>query len=418
MKTSLLCGKRALDFEVPDSVSLVETREMAALADPVLGVSDAISNPIGCPPLAEIASGRKDACIVISDITRPVPNKVLLPPLLTTLEQCGLPPESITILIATGMHRPNRGGELESMVGREIMDRYSIENHFCGDPKACRKIHEINGAPIEVNTRYLDSDLKILTGLIEPHFYAGFSGGRKSILPGISSYDTMKFMHSFRMIDHPNVTNCLLDGNPFHQYGVRIAELAGVDFIVNVVINKKREVAGFLAGHHEKAFLAGCDLVSEHAVVHIPDKVDLVVTSGGGYPLDSTFYQMSKALVAAAGILKPGGTILLVCECAEGLGNAEFSGIMRSVSDYPEFVERYSDPADFVMDQWCAQSIFKVLDHAGKVYVFAPGLDRKDLERMGVVKVDSIQGTMDRLFEDHAGGVVISEGPYVVGMAP
>jgi nickel-dependent lactate racemase len=304
------------------------------------------------------------------------------------------------------------------MVGRDIMDRYRIENHYCRKSETYRKIDEIDGAPIEINNRYLDSDLKILTGLIEPHFYAGFSGGRKSILPGISSYETMKFMHSFKMIDHPKVTNCLLDGNPFHEYGRRVTELAGADFILNVVINQKREVAGVFAGHYDKAHVTGCDLVAQHAVVRLPQRVDLVVTSGGGYPLDATFYQMSKALVGAMDILKKGGAIVLACECSEGLGNPEFCGIMRSVCSYQEFVDGYCDPKDFIIDQWCAQNIFNVLDFAGKVYVFSPGLSREDMEHMGVVKIDDVQETVDRLLKDHVEAAVIPEGPYVVGMAP
>jgi nickel-dependent lactate racemase len=225
---------------------------------------------------------------VISDITRPVPNQVVLPPMLETLEAAGVAREAIVILIATGMHRPNLGGP-------DIMARYRIENHFCRDPRNYRRIDTIDGAPIEVNRHYLDADLRILTGLIEPHFYAGFSGGRKAILPGISSFETMKFMHSYRMIDQPRVANCVLDGNPFHQYGLRICELAGVDFIVNVVLNKHREVGGVFAGHYDRAHRAGCEVVESHSTAAVDLPFDLVITSGGGFPLDATFYQISKA---------------------------------------------------------------------------------------------------------------------------
>ena len=240
MRVGLLCGQKKVDLDLPDSVEVLEMREMASLADPVTAVYDALTHPIESPPFKDIALGKKNVCVVISDVTRPVPNKIILPPLLKLLEGTGVKKQDITILIATGMHRPNLGEELESMVGRPIMEQYNIVNHYCRKPEGYRKIDEIDGAPIEINNRYLDADLKILTGLIEPHFYAGYSGGRKSILPGISSLETMKFMHSYKMIDDPMVTNCVLEGNPFHEYGIRVAELAGADFILNVAINKER----------------------------------------------------------------------------------------------------------------------------------------------------------------------------------
>lgn len=257
----LLCGESTVEVTLPASVRVLEMDPAEPVADPDGAIRQALADPIESPPLKALAKSKKNACIVISDFTRPVPNRIILPPILETLEESGIQRDNITILIATGMHRPNQGDELESMVGREIMDRYQIINHYCRKAETYRKIDEIEGSPIELNKHYLDADLKILTGLIEPHFYAGYSGGRKAILPGISSYETMKFMHSFQLIDHSKVKNCLLTGNPFHEYGLRVAELAGVDFILNVVINKQREITGVFAGHYNHAHLAGCKLV-------------------------------------------------------------------------------------------------------------------------------------------------------------
>ncbi|MEJ2660788.1 MAG: lactate racemase domain-containing protein, partial [Desulfobacteraceae bacterium] len=231
MDIGILCGEKHLDIKVPDNAVVLTPNAADGLPDPEGAVADAIARPIGSAPLAELAAGRSDACIVISDITRPVPNRQVLPPILKTLETAGIARDAITILIATGMHRPNEGRELESVVGPEIMANYRIINHFCRKQEELRHIADIDGAAIELNSHYLDADLKILTGLIEPHMYAGYSGGRKALLPGISSYRTMTHMHSFKMIDHPNVTNCRLDGNPFHEAGQQVCELAGVDFI-------------------------------------------------------------------------------------------------------------------------------------------------------------------------------------------
>jgi nickel-dependent lactate racemase len=412
---ALIFGEGAVEVRLPDRVRTMETEELPALPDHEDAIWRALSVPIESPPLASLARGKKSACIVISDITRPVPNRVILPPLLKTIEKAGIGREAITILIANGMHRPNLGQELASMVGDEIMDRYRIVNHRCREPGDYCKVAEIEDAPIEINRHYLDADLKILTGLIEPHFYAGYSGGRKSILPGISSFETMKFMHSYRMIDHPNVTNCLLEGNPFHEYGLRVAEWVGVDFILNVVINRDREISGVFAGHCNHAHVAGCDRVARHALVRLDARAEMVVTSGGGYPLDATFYQISKALICAMDILKKGGTIVVACECREGLGNPEFCDILRSVCGHGEFCERFSDPGNFVIDQWCAQNIYRVMDHAGAVYVYSPGLTREDLNQLGAIKIDGIQQTLDQLLPSHNRVIVAPEGPYVVG---
>ena len=416
MKARLLCGERTVDLDLPDSVESLEMEPLKPLADPTGAVRRALAKPIESPPLEALARGRRNACVVISDITRPVPNKVILPPLLDVLIESGLSKDNITILIATGMHRPNLGEELAYMLGREIVDNYNIVNHYCRKPEEYRKIDEIDGAPIEINNVYLDADLKILTGLIEPHFYAGYSGGRKAILPGISSFETMKFMHSYKMIDHPKVTNCLLEGNPFHEYGIRVTELAGADFILNVVINKEREVAGVFAGHYNHAHLAGCDLVYKHAAVPLDTRFDMVITSGGGYPLDATFYQISKALICAMDILKKGGTIVVTCECREGFGSPEFCGIMRSVCSPQEFFDGYCDPGNFVIDQWCAQNIYQVLDYAGEVYIYSPGLSHEDLQKMGAVKIDDVQATVNRLLQSNPVTAVVPDGPYVVGM--
>jgi lactate racemase len=416
MNADLQCGNETLGLELPDSTVLLEMKPLPPLADPAAAVRAALAHPIESPPLAEVARGRKSACVVVSDVTRPVPNPIILPPMLETLEAAGIARGAITILIATGMHRPNLGDELARLLGRDIVERYRIENHFCQDPASYRRIDVIDGAPIEVNRHYLDAELRVLTGLIEPHFYAGFSGGRKAILPGISSFETMKLMHSYRMIDHPRVTNCVLDGNPFHEHGLRICELAGVDFILNVALNKRREIGGVFAGHHDRAHRAGCDLVARHSTMAVDEPFDLVVTSGGGFPLDATFYQISKALTCAKNVLRKGGTIVVACGCQEGLGSKEFSGIMRGVGSLAEFRTRHENPKDFVIDQWCAQGIYQALDHAAEVHVYSPGLAAEDIRKMGAIPVADLKQTVRTLAARHARVAFSPEGPYVVGV--
>lgn len=403
---------------MPDRAQLLETKAIAPIAEPEKAISESLVNPIGSKPLGEIAKGRDNACIVISDITRPVPNHQLLPPILETLEKAGMAREAITILIATGMHRPNLGEELKELVGPEIAANYRIENHYCNKGDEMREIVRIKDAPIEINTRYLDADLKILTGLIEPHFYAGFSGGRKSILPGISSFATMKFMHSFAVIDQLQQANCRLSNNIFHDYALEVAERAGVDFIVNVVINQERQLAGIFSGDLDLAHRAGCEMVSEHAVVKLEQKMDLVVTSAGGYPLDASFYQVSKCLINARDILAENGTIVVACGCQEGLGNEEFCTIMRSNPTPEAFNHHHGDPKNFTIDQWCAQNIYQALAHAAKIHIYSPGLSKEDVDRFQGVKSEDLQTTLDALSESHQRIAVIPDGPYVVGKTP
>ncbi|HHI69062.1 MAG TPA: nickel-dependent lactate racemase [Planctomycetes bacterium] len=411
----LLCGEERIPVTPPTGAFVLEMEDLEPLADPEAAVEEALARPIASPPLGEIARGKKTACVVVSDITRPVPNPVILPPLLATLERSGISREDITILVATGNHRPNLGEELERLLGPETARSYRVVNNKSREAGDFREVDRIEGSPVEIHKAYLDADLKILTGLVEPHFYAGYSGGAKAVVPGISSFETMRFMHSFRMIDHPGVTSCRLEGNPFHQACLQVAEKVGVDFLLNVVINRDRKTAGVFAGHYDKAHLEACALVERHSVREVPGPVDLVVTSGGGFPLDATFYQVSKGLVCGDYILEEGGEIFVAAECREGLGSPEFTGILRTYRNRKEFDAYFSDPSHFVVDQWCAQNIYQVLDHAGKVHVYSPNLERKDLEFLGMDKVEDPAGTLRDLFARHERVALIPDGPYVIG---
>src|SRR5215211_882268 len=245
MKVTLDYGRTGLDVTLPDdrTVGPLTIREAPPLADPARVLEEALRNPIGTKPLAELARGRKSACVVICDITRPVPNKLILPPLLRTLEASGIPRDKIVILNATGLHRPNEGAELVEMVGEEIVQNYRIENHR---GKATEEHTYLgttpNGVPAWINTRYIEADLKITTGLIEPHLMAGYSGGRKVICPGIAGLETVSGWHGPRFLEHPNADCGIVAGNPVHEENTRIALMAGCDFIVNVCLDGARRV--------------------------------------------------------------------------------------------------------------------------------------------------------------------------------
>jgi nickel-dependent lactate racemase len=416
MKIAFPCGHEEVPLTLPADATILEPRSMPVLEDPDEFVATALEHPIESPPLKDLARGRKTACLVISDITRPVPNRVILPPVLRTLESAGIERSKITILIATGTHRPNVGQELVSLVGDDIATTYAVVNHDCRDRDAHRRIGELGDAPLEINSKYLDAELKILTGLIEPHPYAGYSGGAKSILPGLSSFETMKFMHSFKMIAHPKVANGVLDGNPFYAATMEAARLAGVDFMVNALINKQKEPVGFFAGELRGAHLAGCQRVEEFSVIRVETPADLVITSGGGAPMDATFYQCGKGLIGAKTICRPGGTVILVCGCALGIGSETYAEMVSSCGSLEDFSCKFSDPRNFIMDQWAAQSYFQALGRIGRVLVYSPALSADQLKPFGVQKIHHLQEEVDRLLSEHPRVTAMPEGPYVVGI--
>ena len=315
---------------------------MTPLADPEAEVARKLGSPTGAPALRDLARGRKTACILICDITRPVPNPVILRPTLKVLEESGIARKDVLILVATGLHRPSTEAERIEMLGAEIAGEYRVEDHhgtrldehtFLGTTD--------RGVPAWIDSRYLEADLKITTGLIEPHLMAGYSGGRKLICPGIAALETVKVWHGPRFLEHPNADCGILDGNPVHEENTRIARLAGCDFIVNVTMDKDRKVTSVVAGDMEAAFLEGVAFVEKVVKAPVAEAVDVVVTSSAGYPLDTTFYQAVKGLTGCLPIVKQGGTIILAASLSEGMGSPEFQSFSgktpRSKSSWNAF---------------------------------------------------------------------------------
>ncbi|MBU1273777.1 MAG: nickel-dependent lactate racemase [Proteobacteria bacterium] len=407
------CGREELTLELPAGAAVLQTSEVPPLADPAGALAAALADPLGGPPLARLARGKSSACIVVSDITRPVPNRLLLPPLLDTLLGAGVPREAVTILIATGMHRPNLGPEVEELLGPEVAGNWRVVNHDCQYHSSLEVVDTIQGAPIAVNRRYLEAQLKIVTGLIEPHPFAGFSGGGKSILPGLASLESMKFMHSFEMINHPGLRSGGLENNPFQEQVGRVARAAGLDFMLNVVIDRRRRPLGVFAGAFPEAFLHGCALAARQTVAPVDEPYDLVITSGGGHPLDATLYQASKGLLAAKAITRPGGTVLWITECAQGLGGEDYCRMVRGCATPRGFKAKHGDPANFVVDQWGAQAYFQCLEHLGRVLLYAPGLQADEARSFGLEWVEDLPAALAELCAGHTRVAVMPEGPYL-----
>jgi nickel-dependent lactate racemase len=389
----------------------------APVADPTRTVQAALENPVGSPPLAELCRGRRSACVVISDITRPVPNAVLLPPLLAYLEASGIARERITILVATGTHRPNTAEELVGMVGPAVARDYRIVNHVARDPATHERIGTgPNGTPFEVDRRFLEADLKITTALIEPHFMAGYSGGRKSVCPGICSLETVKTWHGPRFIGHPCSEAGVLEGNPLHEDGVRAARLAGTDFILDVALDEERRITGVFAGDLEAAWSEGVRHVERVVQARLEAPVDVVLTTAAGYPLDLTYYQAVKGMVGALPAVKEGGSIVLAARCAEGLGSREFADALLENDDLDAFVAGLYQPGFFIPDQWEVQELAKARRKA-EVLCYTEGIDAATLARCFVEPVPSVEAGVRQALAQHGPGArlaVIPKGPYVV----
>ncbi|QDT64015.1 nickel-dependent lactate racemase [Calycomorphotria hydatis] len=419
MRVKLDYGKTGLEAEIPDAnlVGPLTLKPTEPLADPALEVERLLAEPIGSPPLAELAKGKQSACIVICDITRPVPNELLLKPILQSLEEAGVPRDGICILIATGLHRPNEGDELVELVGAEIASNYRCENHFgkrkdehtyCGESP--------NGVPIWIDSRYVDAELKITTGLIEPHLMAGYSGGRKLICPGIAALETVKVWHSPKFLEHPKADYGHLEGNPVHEENTWIGLHVGCDFIVNVTLDEQRRVTSVVAGDMLDAFHAGVRNVEEVVKAEVDGEVDIVVTTSAGYPLDTNFYQSVKGLTGVLSILKKGGTIIIAARLSEGIGSEEFQSVFEENDSLDTFMDRITNTDYFVMDQWQVEELAKVCRKVDVVYV-SEGLDNETLETLFVRSAGSVEEAIAEAMVKHGNDAkiaVVPKGPYVM----
>jgi lactate racemase len=419
MRVKLEYGRTGLVAELPSErvVRTLHYKDAPPLPDPAAALNEVLARPNGTAPLAELARGKTNCCIAICDITRPVPNELILRPLLQTLEAAGIAREQITILVATGLHRESTPDEIVEMVGAEIAANYAVENHRGLERHEHTYLGESpRGVPIWIDTRYVQADLKITIGLIEPHFMAGYSGGRKLICPGLAAIETVKVWHSPAFLEHPRAESGSLDGNPVHEENTWIAQRAGCDFIVNTVIDAQRRPLKFVAGDMIAAFEEGAAFCGQVVRDYLDEPVDIVVTSGAGYPLDTTFYQAVKGMNAALSIIKPGGTIILCASMSEGIGSPQFQQLFRENSTLEGFMHRITNEGYFVMDQWQLEELAKVRRKA-RVKVVTDGLPAEVLNGLFVESAPSIEQAVSESLAEYgpqAMMAVMPKGPYVL----
>jgi nickel-dependent lactate racemase len=420
MKVTLKYGKEGIPLEIeetPGFIGIIKPSDPEPIKNPMAKIEESLRKPIESKTLAEIARGKKSACILISDITRPVPNPMILPSILAVVETEGVPCSGIIILIATGIHRPSTEEERIRLVGPVIAKKYRILDHHSERMEDMVEVGKIGGrVPALINRFYLEADLKILTGFIEPHMWAGYSGGRKAILPGISSIETLQFMHGAEMIAHPKTKYGELNGNPFHEAGLEVMEKSGADFIVNVTLNTSKEITGVFSGHPVKAHLKGCYFLAQHCIHELDTPLDFIVTTNSGAPLDCNLYQTVKGITGAAPVVKPNGDILIASRCIEGVGSPEYKRILEMVDSPRCFLDRIMRGDFFIPDQWCAQETYQVLVEKN-VWVYTEGISGEELERYHFRPIKNIEEGIQSLLAKYgheARWAIVPDGPMLI----
>ena len=421
MQIELAFGKTGITVDLPAGFQyrVLEARTATPMPDWQGALESALDCPIGAPPLAELAHGKRSAAISVCDITRPAPNRLTLPPVLSRLEKAGIPREGITILIATGLHRAATAAEIREICGEEIAVEYRVVNHDARDLSSHRHLGSTqSGTPVYIDERFAGAGLHITLGFIEPHLMLGYSGGRKLIAPGLAAQETIEVLHSPKFMRDARAVEGSIEDNPLHRELLEIARRARHDFVLDVALARDRSIAAVFAGNAVLAHRSGVDFVTRVLLETLDQPVDAAITTAAGYPLDLTFYQAIKGVTAASHIVKPGGSILLVAACAEGAGAPEFSRMLLEGMSDAEFLERIQR-APVTIDQWQLEKLALVTTRQRLLW-YTPGLPAEYQARLWgrpYVSMESAIAALVSTLPPGAAIAVIPEGPYVLAKA-
>lgn len=417
MQYQLAFGKTGLTIELPETarVTVVKPRNPPALPDVWTALHQALETPIGTPPLREMVKPTDRVGIVFSDITRPTPNHLLIPALREALP---VPDAQIFLFNATGNHRANTDAELRGMLGDEVVERYRIVQHDAADAVAHRVVGRTRGGKeIALEAAFLDCDVRILTGFIEPHFFAGFSGGGKAVMPGLARLDTIMRNHAAHHIDHPQARWGVTRGNPLWEEVYEAASLARPSFLLNVTLNREKAVTGVFAGDFTEAHARGCAFVRASAMVAVEAPFDIVIGTNAGYPLDLNLYQSVKGMSAAAQVVKPGGSIILAADCWDGIpAHGEFGRILTEVDSLDTLLATIRTPGYLRPDMWQAH-VLALIRQRADIYVHTANLTPEQLTRAFLTPCPSIEQTVADLLAKYGPDATICimpEGPQTV----
>lgn len=426
MQIPLLYGRGQRSVSIPHDAKVTVIRKpvMPLLRDARRAVENALARPVGhagqaARPLAQLAAGCSSACIAICDITRPVPNGLFLRPLIETIVGAGVPANRITVLVATGLHRPNLGDELAELIGDPwVLENATVVNH---DALADEEHVDLGRTttrqtPVKIDRRFVEADLRIATGLVEPHFMAGYSGGRKVIAPGLAHADTITTFHNHAFMSDPAATNCNLARNPLHEEQLQIVDMIGGAYGLNTVIDEHRQLSlvnfGEITASHREAVA----FIGNYCRVGVPEPFATVVTSAAGYPLDKTYYQTVKGMVGPIEILQPGGNLIIASECGEGLGSPAYVDAQRRLVRLGQhgFLQSIQGKPLAAIDEWQTQMQTKAT-FRGRV-TLASSLPPAQQALTGVHCVDNLDEVIRESIDASRCRTVavIPEGPYVI----
>jgi nickel-dependent lactate racemase len=366
MRVRLDYGVEGLEVELPqERITVIEPVFRAAIVNPHAALVSALRAPLGRPPLRELVRRGQTVAISVCDITRAQPRQEMLAALFA--EMPDIAADDITILIATGTHRTNTPAELEKMLGADIVRRFHIVNHDSRDPASLTYVGKTTkGVPVHMNRVWMDADIRITTGFVEPHFFAGFSGGPKMVAPGLAGLETVLVLHDAQRIGHPNATWGITEGNPIHDDVREIARMVGVDFAVDVTLNREQKITAVFAGDLFAEHRAACEAAKRDAMRAVDAPFDVVLTTNSGFPLDQNLYQAVKGMSAAAKVVKPGGTIVCAAECCDGLpSHGSYGEVLASQPSPEKLLAMINAPGYSTPDQWQVQIQAQIQMKAG-----------------------------------------------------
>lgn len=416
MIVDLAYGTSGIRMDVPDSAVILRQKFIPGIEDTESAIMEALDSPVSMPPLRELLSPGMKVVILHTDITRATPNRVILPVLLSYLERYGLSRDEITLINGVGTHRAQTQDEMVQLLGREITENYRCLQHDGNDPESLIVIGESSfGHELSINRLVAEADLRILTGFIEPHFFAGFSGGPKAILPGTAGSQTVQQNHGYEMISHPAATFGETWGNPIWEEMMEVVDLLGLSFLLNVALNAENAITGIFTGDVLDAHQAGCRFVKQNAMAAVNQPFDVVLTTNSGYPLDQNLYQSIKGISAASQVVRPGGAILLVARCIEGLpDHGGYASFLRNAGSVETVLEMLSQPDFSLQDQWQVQIQAQVQQKAD-VYVYSDGLTDQQIREALFVPSRSLESDLTQLMQRYGERVcILPEGPLTI----
>jgi len=412
-------GKGVMEVDLPDErlLSVAKPREIKHTTNEVQEIEESLRTLTEERRLRNLASKEKKVCIIVSDYTRAIPNHKLIPPILNELENGGCEVDKITILVANGLHKPASKSEVKGLLGKTVVEKVDVVNHDAEDESQLTYLGKTSfETNLWVNKLITKCDLVVATGLIEPHFFAGYSGGRKSILPGAAGKESIFQNHSFKMIDHPNARYGILDGNPIHEDMVEASRLARLNYILNIVIDKGRIVKAF-AGDPYEAHKKGVKFLDKMVKVKVPSKAEIVITSNGGYPLDRDLYQAVKGMATGELVVKKGGVIIVLSECVDGIGRGHesFYQLMAEARNPGQVLEKIKKEEP-TKDQWEAQVLARILKVAN-VIVVTKNIKHSLIEDMHLMSASNFEEALTlsyQLTDERSKIIAIPNGPYII----